>query len=145
MILCIVSIKHSRHVEKQNIDLQIAIETQKTGWYVASDFHSSEDGYDGPGTTDLANRKLNTPPSKIEDKEMLSKLLVNPPIKKIDLAFPLGLTVTARNMKGVTIKDALEAIYKQFKKKVSFPHQIVITHMYLPSAQSSGLASRDPP
>jgi hypothetical protein len=28
------------------------------------------------------------------------------------------LEVTARNMKGVTIKDALDAIYKQFKKKV---------------------------
>ncbi|KAL1306972.1 hypothetical protein AAFC00_005606 [Neodothiora populina] len=80
-------------LEKENVDLQIAIETQKTGW------------------------KLNTSPSKLEDKEMLSKLLVVPPIKRIDLAFPLGLTVTARNMKGVTIKDALEAIYKQFKKK----------------------------
>lgn len=39
-------------------------------------------------------------------------------VKKIDLRFPLGLEVTARNMKGVTIKDALDAIYKQFKKKV---------------------------
>lgn len=41
-----------------------------------------------------------------------------PPIKKIDLKFPLGLEVTARNMKGVTIKDAMDAIHKQFKKKV---------------------------
>lgn len=40
-------------------------------------------------------------------------------VKKIDLHFPLGLEVTARNLKGVTIKDALDAIYKQFKKKVS--------------------------
>lgn len=46
-------------------------------------------------------------------------LLVNPPVKKIDLHFPLGLEVTARNSKGVTIKDALDAIHKQFKKKVS--------------------------
>lgn len=46
-------------------------------------------------------------------------LLVTPPVKKIDLHFPLGLEVTARNLKGVTIKDALDAIYKQFKKKVS--------------------------
>lgn len=45
--------------------------------------------------------------------------LVNPPVKKINLHFPLGLEVTARNMKGVTIKDALDAIHKQFKKKVS--------------------------
>lgn len=50
---------------------------------------------------------------------MLKKLLCNPPIKKIDLHFPLGLEVTARNMKGVTIKDALDAIHKQYKKKVS--------------------------
>ncbi|KAJ5345857.1 hypothetical protein N7452_003861 [Penicillium brevicompactum] len=40
-----------------------------------------------------------------------------PPVKKIDLHFPLGLEVTARNSKGVTIKDALDVIYKQFKKK----------------------------
>jgi len=45
-------------------------------------------------------------------------MLTTPPIKKIDLVFPLGLTVTARNLRGVTIKDALDAIYKQFKKKV---------------------------
>lgn len=44
--------------------------------------------------------------------------LVNPPVKKIDLHFPLGLEVSARNSKGVTIKDALDAIHKQFKKKV---------------------------
>jgi hypothetical protein len=45
-------------------------------------------------------------------------MLTTPPLKRIDLAFPLGLTVTARNLRGVTIKDALDAIYKQFKKKV---------------------------
>jgi hypothetical protein len=45
-------------------------------------------------------------------------MLCTPNIKKIDLHFPLGLEVTARNLKGVTIKDALDAIYKQFKKKV---------------------------
>lgn len=63
-------------------------------------------------------RKLNTSPSTVEDKEYLKKLLCTPPIKKIDLQFPLGLEVTARNNKGVTIKDALDAIHKQFKKKV---------------------------
>ena len=47
-------------------------------------------------------------------------MLTTPPIKKIDLVFPLGLEVTARNLRGVTIKDALDAIYKQFKKKVRF-------------------------
>lgn len=45
-------------------------------------------------------------------------MLTEPPVKKIDLHFPLGLEVTARNLKGVTIKDALDAIHKQFKKKV---------------------------
>lgn len=64
------------------------------------------------------NRKINSSPMTIDDKEVLKKLLVNPPIKKIDLHFPLGLEVTARNLKGVTIKDALDAIHKQFKKKV---------------------------
>jgi hypothetical protein len=69
--------------------------------------------------TDLLSRKLNTSPSTIEDKDILKMFLVTPPVKKIDLHFPLGLEVTARNLKGVTIKDALDAIYKQFKKKVS--------------------------
>jgi hypothetical protein len=46
-------------------------------------------------------------------------MLTEPPVKKIDLHFPLGLEVTARNLKGVTIKDALDAIHKQFKKRVS--------------------------
>ncbi|KAL2000843.1 hypothetical protein VTN02DRAFT_2557 [Thermoascus thermophilus] len=80
-------------LEKEGIELEIAIETQKLNW------------------------KLNTSPSSLEDKDALKKYLVTPPVKKIDLHFPLGLSVTARNLKGVTIKDALDAIYKQFKKK----------------------------
>ncbi|KAJ6131043.1 hypothetical protein N7523_001503 [Penicillium sp. IBT 18751x] len=79
--------------EEQKIEITLPIETQKTGW------------------------KLNTNPSKVEDKDILKLFLTNPPVKKIDLDFPLGLHVTARNLKGVTIKDALDAIYKQFKKK----------------------------
>ena len=55
---------------------------------------------------------------------MLKKFLTTPPVKKIDLHFPLGLEVTARNLKGVTIKDALDAIHKQFKKKVSWYESI---------------------
>lgn len=62
-------------------------------------------------------RKLNTSPNTIEDKDVLKMYLVTPPVKKIDLVWPLGLSVTARNLKGVTVKDALDAIYKQFKKK----------------------------
>ncbi|KAA8652231.1 hypothetical protein EYZ11_002286 [Aspergillus tanneri] len=82
-----------KDLEAQKIDITLPIETQKTGW------------------------KLNTSPSTIEDKDILKLKLVNPPVKKIDLHFPLGLEVTARNLKGVTIKDALDAIHKQFKKK----------------------------
>ncbi|KAI7589807.1 hypothetical protein KC346_g16716, partial [Hortaea werneckii] len=63
------------------------------------------------------DRKLNQSPATIEDKEALGKLLTTPPIRKIDLKWPLGLEVTARNKMGVTIKDACDAIYKQFKKK----------------------------
>ena len=63
-------------------------------------------------------RRLNTSPNSIEDPSVLKKFLTTPPVKKIDLHFPLGLEVTARNLKGVTIKDAMDAIHKQFKKKV---------------------------
>lgn len=81
-------------LEAQGIELEIAIETQKLGW------------------------KLNTSPATIDDKDVLKKPLTTPLVKKIDLVWPTGLKVTARNSsKGVTIKDALDAIYKQFKKK----------------------------
>ncbi|KAK4133662.1 hypothetical protein BT67DRAFT_450085 [Trichocladium antarcticum] len=82
-----------KDLEEQGIELQIAKETQMTGW------------------------KINTSPATIDEKDMLKKLLTTPPVKKIDLHFPLGLEVTARNLKGVTIKDALDAIHKQFKKR----------------------------
>lgn len=80
-------------LEEAGTELHIAKETQRLGW------------------------KINTSPSTVEDKEYLKKMLTTPPVKKIDLHFPLGLEVTARNLKGVTIKDALDAIHKQFKKR----------------------------
>jgi len=80
-------------LEAQGIDLKIAPETQRLGW------------------------KINTSPSTVEEKELLKKFLTTPPVKKIDLHFPLGLEVTARNLKGVTIKDALDAIHKAYKKR----------------------------
>lgn len=93
------------------------------------DIHCSRDAEDGmvsicvlhiaiavPSLTRC--RKLNTSPSTVEDPSILKKMLTTPPVKKIDLHFPLGLEVTARNLKGVTIKDAMDAIHKQFKKKV---------------------------
>ncbi|TAQ87193.1 hypothetical protein B7494_g4509 [Chlorociboria aeruginascens] len=82
-------------LEKEGKELQIAKETQKLNW------------------------KINKSPNGLEDpeKSYLKKMLTEPPVKKIDLHFPLGLEVTARNLKGVTIKDALDAIYKQYRKK----------------------------
>jgi hypothetical protein len=80
-------------VEKEGVELQIAKETQKTGW------------------------KINTSPSTVDDTGILKKLLTTPPVKKIDLRFPLGMEVTARNLKGVTIKDAMDAIHKAYKKR----------------------------
>jgi len=80
-------------LESEGIDLVIAKETQKTNW------------------------RINKSPTTVDDKDILKKMLTTPPVKKIDLHFPLGLEVTARNMKGVTIKDALDAIYKQYRKK----------------------------
>lgn len=76
------------------------------------------------------HRKLNTSPNTIEDKDILKLKLVNPPVKKIDLHFPLGLEVTARNMKGVTIKDALDAIYKQYKKKAGPSSPMTVLSRY---------------
>jgi len=64
-------------------------------------------------------RKINTSPSGIDDKDILKKLLTKPPVKKIDLRTKLGIEMTARNLKGVTIKDAFDVIHKQYKKKAS--------------------------
>ncbi|CAG8953426.1 hypothetical protein HYFRA_00010175 [Hymenoscyphus fraxineus] len=82
-------------LEAEGTELLIAKETQKLNWRI----NKSPMGLDDP------------------EKAYLKKHLTTPPVKKIDLHFPLGLEVTARNMKGVTIKDALDAIYKQYRKK----------------------------
>ncbi|KAJ3467519.1 hypothetical protein MRS44_005083 [Fusarium solani] len=79
--------------EAQGIELELAPETQKTGW------------------------KINTSPNTVEDPALLKLPLSKPLIRKIDLHFPLGKEVTARNLKGVTIKDALDAIHKAYKKR----------------------------
>lgn len=86
-------VRNIADLEAEGIEIALAPETQRTGW------------------------KINTSPNSIEDKEFLKIPLTTPPVKKIDLHFPLGLEVTARNMKGVTIKDAMDAIHKQFKKR----------------------------
>ncbi|KAF2129328.1 hypothetical protein P153DRAFT_17482 [Dothidotthia symphoricarpi CBS 119687] len=80
-------------LEKENVELKISIETQKLGW------------------------KLNKSSMTVDDPAVLKLPLTEPKVKKITLHFPLGLEVVARNLKGVTIKDALDAIHKQFKKR----------------------------
>lgn len=61
-------------------------------------------------------------------------MLTEPPVRRIDLHFIAGGQVTgevtARNLKGVTIKDALDAIHKRYKKRVS---QNTRSTCYLPS------------
>lgn len=86
-------VRNINELQEEGTELQLAIETQVTGW------------------------KINTSSATVEDKEILKKPLTTPPVRKIDLHFPLGLEVTARNMRGVTIKDALDAIHKAFKKR----------------------------
>ncbi|PSE33630.1 hypothetical protein C7G84_19225, partial [Acinetobacter baumannii] len=73
--------------------IHVAFETQKTGW------------------------KINSSSTSVDDKEILKKMLTTPPVKKIEIEFPLGMTVVARNLKGVTIKDALDAMHKPNKKR----------------------------
>jgi len=79
-------------LEKEGATLQLNPDTLKLGW------------------------KVNTSPGTIEFID-LKQPLVTPLLKKIDLQFPTGIEVTARNMKGVTIRDALDAIHKLLKKK----------------------------
>lgn len=86
-------------------------------------------------TYSRSNRKMNTSPSTVDDKDALKKPLCQPLLKKVDLHFPLGMEVTARNLKGVTIKDALDAIHKQYKKRVCKRH---ITQYRLCIADSFG-------
>jgi hypothetical protein len=69
-------------------------------------------------TNVLDYRKINTSPNTIDEKDILKKPLTNPPVKKIELETSTGIKLVARG-KPVTIKDALDAIYKQYKKKVS--------------------------
>ncbi|KAF2188425.1 hypothetical protein K469DRAFT_703943 [Zopfia rhizophila CBS 207.26] len=88
-----VDVYNIADLEKEGKEIKIAPETQRLNW------------------------KLNTSPATLDEKDLLKKPLCMPMVKKVDLHFPLGLEVTARNLKGVTIKDALDAIYKQFKKK----------------------------
>merc|ERR1712000_301018 len=61
-------------LEEDGTELELAVETQMTGW------------------------KINKSPSTVEDPDILKLHLTQPPVKRIDLHFPLGMEVTARNM-----------------------------------------------
>lgn len=64
------------------------------------------------------NWKINTNPKTYPEQDLLPKLFTTPPLKSVELLFPqTGLTITARNLKGVTFQDALDAIYKHNKKR----------------------------
>ncbi|OTB09369.1 hypothetical protein M426DRAFT_18016 [Hypoxylon sp. CI-4A] len=89
-----VHIPTIKDLEKNRTPIQVAIETQGTGW------------------------KINTSPTSVDDKELLTKPLVTPIVKNIELVFPLGSRVTIRNTKeGLLIKDALDAIHKHNKNR----------------------------
>jgi len=80
-------------LEKEGIELKVHPDTQRLGW------------------------KINTSPTTVDDSNVLKELLTTPPVKKIDLHFTTGMDLTARNLKGVTIKDALDTIFKANKKR----------------------------
>ena len=61
----------------------------------------------------------------------MKKVATTPPISKLELRFPTGLTVTARNKKGVTIKDCLDVIWKQYRKKVLMTFSVAIKGIQL--------------
>ncbi|KAI2629968.1 hypothetical protein GGR54DRAFT_287364 [Hypoxylon sp. NC1633] len=82
---------------ESHTEIEVAIESQGTGW------------------------KINTSPTTVEDKDILAKPLVTPFVGAIKLHFDStgGPVVTAKAHRGnyVTIKDALDAIYKPYKKR----------------------------
>lgn len=66
------------------------------------------------------NWKINTSTTTLTDhpdNAALKKPITSPPISKLQLRFPTGITLTARNKNGVTIKDAFDVIWKQYRKK----------------------------
>lgn len=64
-------------------------------------------------------RKINQRPKDLDNDQLLQIPLTKPPLKSITLKFPHGKEVVARNMKGLTIGDALSAIHKANKNRVS--------------------------
>ncbi|KAL7792332.1 hypothetical protein V8C43DRAFT_283131 [Trichoderma afarasin] len=61
--------------------------------------------------------KINQRPKDLDNDQLLQVPLTKPPIKSITLRFPHGKEVVARNLKGLTIGDALSAIHKANKNR----------------------------
>jgi len=80
------------------------------------------------------NWKINTSPTADSlgvSKDLLAKQLITPPLKKVEMVIPPGVHITARNLKGVTIKDMLDAIHKQYKKRKDDELDLpVLSHIY---------------
>jgi hypothetical protein len=108
--------------EKDGAEIKLNPDTLQLNWFVFSLFSSllfqSRVNQRVSVLTAWPSRKINTSPGTIDGID-LKQPLCTPLIKKIDLVFPTGIEVTARNLRGVTIRDALDAIHKQLKKKVS--------------------------
>ncbi|KAL6890691.1 hypothetical protein GGI43DRAFT_415515 [Trichoderma evansii] len=80
-------------INESHAPLKLALETQQTAW------------------------KINQRPKDLDNDQLLTVSLTTPPIKSITLKFPHGKEVVARNMKGLTIGDAMSAIYKANKNR----------------------------
>ncbi|KAM0265693.1 hypothetical protein ACHAQJ_000127 [Trichoderma viride] len=80
-------------INESHAPLKLAVETQQTAW------------------------KINQRPKDLDNDQLLQMSLTQPPIKSITLKFPHGKEVVARNLKGLTIGDALSTIYKANKNR----------------------------
>jgi len=89
----VTGVASMKELKENKTEIEVAKETQGTGW------------------------KINTSSTTVEEKDILAKPLITPPVRAVDLHFEHGVVVTARNRMGVTIKDALDAIYKHYKKR----------------------------
>ncbi|KAK8062865.1 hypothetical protein PG997_014962 [Apiospora hydei] len=70
------------------------------------------------GVMNIEELRRSTPlPPRWKRRRSCRSISPSPPVKRIDLVTSLGMKITARSMKGVTIKDALDAIHKANKKR----------------------------
>jgi len=94
-----------------------ATSTAVAGVYTAAELESEGKNIEIAKEIQKLNWKINTSPTTLQEPDVMKKMATTPPMSKLELKFPMGLTVTARNKKGITIKDCLDVIWKQFRKK----------------------------